>query len=331
MKRKLLIVFFLIVIVLITINTRTPFFTSEKGGWSVGYGYFDSLSNLKNIPIKQLYSIEDLKKRNDSTNFLADPFFIKDKDTFYLFFEHQKNRPNAEIGLMVSTDGLNYIYKGTVLREPFHLSYPQVFKHKDDYYMLPETQGANNVLLYKAENFPFNWKVCDTLLHNIKLKDPTIYVSDTLNVLFGSNSEMTLFAFESNGLREKWRPHKQAVVKRGTESRCGGRIIPQKDGFILPIQNTTKGYGYGVSLYKVRFNKGNYIIEKLSHLHLKPQQFIPPFNGGMHHLDFQEIDDDIFYAVYDGNTIVEDGNINFNWKGPLKWNGIDLLDWIQKR
>ena len=123
------------------------------------------------------YSLEQLKTSNDSTQFLADPFFIKVKDTFYLFFEHKKTKKDhAEIGLLTSIDGKKYTYQGTVLKEKFHLSYPQVFEYKKNYYMIPESQGSNQVLLYKARRFPYDWKVCDTLLKDIKLKDQRLFI-----------------------------------------------------------------------------------------------------------------------------------------------------------
>src|SRR3970282_1407135 len=127
-----------------------------------------------------IYSIEKLQAQNDSTVFLADPFFVKEEDTIYLFFEHQKSKSNADVGLLTSIDGKNYRYRGTVLSQKFHLSYPQVFKYKGDFYMVPESKQANAVLLYKAHRFPYGWRICDTLIANVQLVDPTIYLSDSL-------------------------------------------------------------------------------------------------------------------------------------------------------
>ena len=41
-----------------------------------------------------------------------------------------KEMPNAKIGVFTSTDGLRFQYQGIALEEPFHLSYPQVFRHQ---------------------------------------------------------------------------------------------------------------------------------------------------------------------------------------------------------
>ena len=61
---------------------------------------------------------------------------------------------HGDIGLAVSDDGINWSYKQIVLDEPFHMSYPYVFKWQEDFYMIPESQEANSVRLYRALDFP---------------------------------------------------------------------------------------------------------------------------------------------------------------------------------
>ena len=46
---------------------------------------------------------------------------------------------HGEIALARSSDGVAWRYDSVVLREPFHLSYPHVFKTGGRYYMTPET------------------------------------------------------------------------------------------------------------------------------------------------------------------------------------------------
>jgi len=328
---KKVIVFFsiLFVILLLIINSRTPFVSKTGGPWTVGFNFTEDYINNFKIDTNKVYAISKLKIDNDSTVFLADPFFIKEKDTFYLFIEHQKSKPNADIALLTSTDGLNYSYKGTVLKEKFHLSYPQVFKHKNEFYMLPETKRSGNVLLYKSYNFPYDWKVVDTLISNVKLKDPSIYLSDTLNIITASDDHLNMFVYKSDSLFGEWKLHKKPIAMRGTEARCAGRIIPYERGFLLPVQNCTKGYGYGLSLYKFDFFDEDYVVKREFPLFLKAKEDLKPFNRGMHHLDVQLVGDKYYY-VYDGNTLMnKDGKINL-W-GPLKWSYIDLLNWIENK
>jgi hypothetical protein len=328
MKKTFFIVLILGFCFLLILNYRTPFYVASGGPWSIGYG--TSLEFPDSIPVSKnkIFSFENLKVKNDSTQFMADPFFIKEKDTFYIFFEHKiKKIHPAKVGLLTSTDGINYKYKGTVLKEKFHLSYPQVFKYKNDFYMVPESQAANNVLLYKAEKFPYQWKICDTLVPNIRLKDPTIFLSDTLNVIVGTDKNLTMHLYTSDSLFGEWKLHKNPNPLVGSESRPGGRFFNSKNGLILPVQNSSKGYGYGVSLYKFNFNKSDYKVEKLSNLILKRQTFVPEFNAGMHQLDIQEIDGKIYY-VYDGNQLQND-ETKLNIIGALKMNYLDLKQWFK--
>jgi hypothetical protein len=325
--KNFLVLILILVISLLLINSRIPFFQQDAGGWSVGYGESNEYPNMIEAKSNTIYSIEKLKTQNDSTVFLADPFFVKDKDTFYLFFEHKKNKKNADVGLLTSVDGKNYKYRGTVLTQKFHLSYPQVFKYRGDFYMVPESKQANAVLLYKAHKFPFDWRVCDTLVANVKLKDPSIYLSDSLNIMVASDDNLNMYMYQADSLLGKWRLHKKPIALMGTEARAGGRFFADKKGLILPIQNCTHGYGYGLSLYRFSFKNGSYTTKRESPFFFKANKDIKEFNAGMHQLDIQQLDANHYYYVYDGNRLNSDSK-KFNLKGPLKLTYIDFKNWI---
>ena len=321
---------FIIIISVAMINYRTPFFQQDGGGWSIGYGESASYPEHIDISKNSIYSIEKLQALNDSTVFLADPFFVKEEDTFYLFFEHQKNNSNGDVGLLTSTDGKKYQYRGTVLTQKFHLSYPQVFKYKDAFYMVPETKQANMVLLYKAHHFPFDWQICDTLIANVALVDPSIYLSDSLNILVATDYEKNMYLYQSDSLFGKWKLHQKPIALIGTEARAGGRFFGDKKGLVLPVQNCSKGYGYGVSLYRFSFHDGSYQVQRESPFYLKPNENIAAFNAGMHHLDVQRIDASHFYYVYDGNRLNSTTKY-LNVRGPLKMSYLDFKSWILQK
>jgi hypothetical protein len=312
------------------INYRTPFWQQDGGGWSIGYGESAVYPDKINADKNSIYSIEKLKAENDSTVFLADPFFVKEKDTFYLFFEHKKIKPNADIGLLTSTDGKNYQYRGTVLTQKFHLSYPQIFKYQDAFYMVPESKEANMVLLYKAHHFPFDWRICDTLIANVALVDPSIYLSDTLNILVATDYNKNMYLYQADSLFGKWKLHKKPIALIGTEARAGGRFFTDKKGLLLPVQNCSKGYGYGVSLYRFSFHGGTYKVKTEHPFYLKANENIAAFNAGMHQLDVQRLDSNQYYYVYDGNRLKSNSK-HLNIRGPLKWSYLDLKNWILQK
>lgn len=328
MKKKYLsILLFLGCGLLVLINHRTPFLRQDGGGWSIGYGSSTSFPEKMIIDAKAMYSIEKLKALNDSTVFLADPFFVKEKDTFYVFFEHQKTKKNADIGLLTSVDGKNYKYRGTVLTQKFHLSYPQVFKYRNDFYMVPESKRANAILLYKAHRFPFDWKVCDTLVPNVQLVDPSLYLSDTLNIMVASDYAKNMYVYQTDSLLGKWQLHQEPIALIGTESRAGGRFFADKKGLLLPVQDFSKGYGCGLSLYRFSFKNGDYTVKREKWNFLTAQANVKQFNAGMHQLDIQRLDANHYYYVYDGNRLNSNSK-SLNIWGPLKWNYLDLKNWV---
>lgn len=90
----------------------------------------------------------------------ADPFIVKEKGKFFVFFEEYEIRRNfgtISVGeLEPETLTLKNVRK--VLERPHHLSYPNVFKIKDSHYMMPETIGTKTITLFKAVSFPDAWK-----------------------------------------------------------------------------------------------------------------------------------------------------------------------------
>ena len=89
------------------------------------------------------------------TDIVADPFMVRENDAWYMFFEvvDSAHPMEGDIALATSKDGLHWRYSQVVLREPFTMSFPYVFKWQNEYYMIPETHQANAIRLYKAYAF----------------------------------------------------------------------------------------------------------------------------------------------------------------------------------
>ena len=326
MKRKWIFItaFFLVLLGIFYINAQYPFVTSKVGKWSVGFGF--SKNPFENLPInsKNVISykaIDNILKTKG--NYIADPFFIKEKDTFYLFVE-LKGKKNADIALFKSPDGLDYTYEGVVINEAFHLSYPQVFKYKEEFYMLPETKQAGNVLLYKAEKFPEKWKIEDTLIKNVSLKDPSILLSTEFNLIIAVDDYMNQFLYESDSLRGKWKKSEKFIGRKGNETRPGGRFFKYEDNWFLPVQDRTYGYGSGITLYELKKNNHQFELNLSEKGFLKGLEDIKWFNRGMHHIDIQQINDS-FYMVYDGDRNIN-GEKAFQIKRSLKYSFYDLFN-----
>ncbi|TIP76798.1 MAG: hypothetical protein E5X58_45090, partial [Mesorhizobium sp.] len=64
-----------------------------------------------------------------------------------------------------------------VLEETHHLSYPQVFAHAGEIFMIPESAAARELVLYRAAQFPDRWVRDTVLLTDKDFNDATLLES----------------------------------------------------------------------------------------------------------------------------------------------------------
>ena len=140
-KKKYFFKFFstFIIILIIIANYRYPFFYNVNSPWIIGYNYSKNFEKSLNISQNNIISLASINNEynQEESIFLADPFFIQKNDTIFIFVENAIKNDNAVIDLFILNNG-EVLHKGTILDPPFHISYPQVFMHDDQYYMLPK-------------------------------------------------------------------------------------------------------------------------------------------------------------------------------------------------
>jgi len=126
----------------------------QTGSWSVGYAFADNLEAL--VDKAGLNFIDSTSVLNPvSLDFLADPFLYTDSSGFYIFVEYiTTGHGNIACFYAPPGESPKFEFKGIVLDETFHLSYPQVFRYNSKFYMLPETQGGG---AYSLKQTPTCW------------------------------------------------------------------------------------------------------------------------------------------------------------------------------
>ena len=104
----------------------------------------------------------------------ADPLLFSENEKTWLFVEaFNINEHKGELGVFDIIDGKATNFR-LIVKTPTHMSYPFVFKHRNEYYMIPETGAAKEIVLYKAEIFPDVWKREKILLSGEIFRDSTI-------------------------------------------------------------------------------------------------------------------------------------------------------------
>jgi len=207
------------------------------------------ISQYKNVN-NPVVSSKDITDRN--ARFVADPFLFYENEIYYMFFE-VLGPQNGDIGLAISHDGTNWEYKQIVLDEPFHLSYPLVFKYNEKFYMIPETINAGSVRLYEATQFPCDWKFVKNLIIG-NFCDSTLFRHNgKWWMLTSLANNSTLYLFYSENLDGEWVPYsKNPIVKKNCKiGRSGGNIIEVDGKLIRVAQRDCLTYGKAIRFIEI--------------------------------------------------------------------------------
>jgi hypothetical protein len=141
-----------------------------------------------------------------------------------------------------------------VLAEPFHLSYPYVFKWEGEHYMVPESFEANAVRLYRAVDFPSSWSFVSNLLTGDQYVDSSVCRFAGLWWLFtSSRTNDILRVFYNERLTGLWAEHPGSPVVRGDSriARPAGRVLVFDDRVVRYTQDCMLEYGRQVRAFEI--------------------------------------------------------------------------------
>lgn len=190
--------------------------------------------------------------------YVADPFIVKDGDTYYLFFEIYKPGGVQTIAYATSADGLSWIFGAQVLSATetgsTMLSYPQVISVDGEWYMMP-TSSNDEIALYKATTFPTAWVHQDVLVAgNYAPRDGTLFQFGGVFYLLvwdGAGGTCRLYYSDTLYGTGAYTEHPSSPIMSGDISRPGGRPIVRATSVDVFIQNNTLEYGGGLYIFKL--------------------------------------------------------------------------------
>ena len=293
-------------------TTATQKLAREAGKkWSIGLYAGPTPMELNPVsrvlnPVLTCRDVTDLEAR-----FVADPFMMRGEKDWYMFFEAEGlHSRKGEIALASSPDGLLWTYRQIVLKEDFHLSYPFVFQWENAFYMLPETQQAGSIRLYRSTRFPFEWQHEANLIEGAHA-DPTLLRHNNKWWLFASEEPDhfdSLCLYLAEQLTGPWKKHPQAPLRSGDihRSRPAGRIVRWNDRLIRFAQDGHPHYGTRVRAMEiVELTETRYAEKELAVSPVLQASREPgAWNGrGMHHLDTHQLDDGSWLACVDGHFL----------------------------
>jgi hypothetical protein len=207
--------------------------------------------------------------------FWADPFIVKTNDKYYLFLEEliYKNKL-GHLSVMEIDENGNYNNPIKILEKNYHLSYPFIFKEKDEFYMIPETSGNNNIQLYKCVSFPLKWELEKILMNDVIAVDTTIHKDNDTYWMFtnlkkqkGGSKNVELFLFSSKNLSsDDWLPHQlNPIITDVKKARPAGALFIKDNKLFRPSQNCSNYYGYGLNISEITKLSNTGFSEKTIH------------------------------------------------------------------
>ena len=291
--------------IVVGIKRGIPFVT-QREQWTIGIYRSNTPFNFNQIQrwLNPLLKAEDVT--DVSAKFVADPFIIKEGDVWNLFFEvYNNDTQQGDLAVATSTNTWIWNYGKVILDEPFHLSYPYVFKSEGEYYLIPESFEDNSIRLYKADEFPTKWSYVKTLIEGRDYVDNSIVFFNDKWWLFSSvTSNDTLYLHYADSLTGPWQEHPQSpiVTEDLHKSRPSGRLLIYNDNLYRFTMDVKPSIGtHQVMAYEITEITPTSYSEQLAQEAPVVMASGSGWNAqAMHQLDLMQINGDSWIASVDG-------------------------------
>ena len=196
---------------------------------------------------------------DDRKRYFADPFAFADGGVAYVFCEEYPYATGKGVISVCALDGEgNPGPPRIALERPYHLSYPFVFRHDGEIWMIPES-GANRTLeLYRADPFPLRWTLDRVLLSEVEIADATPFAWDGDWWLGATGGETTgaswdrLSFYHGPSPLGPWSPAFDGpALTDASAARPAGRVFTHEGALWRPAQDCRAGYGSGLAFCRI--------------------------------------------------------------------------------
>lgn len=193
----------------------------------------------------------------------ADPFVIENAGRHYLYFEEvTAGALKGRISCLEILGAGQFSPPFAVLESRHHLSYPFVFAHRGETYMIPESADTLAVPLYRAQQVPSRWEHAANLMEGIPVVDTTPFYLEGVWYFFISTKEPGLecLLFHADCLDGTWQYHPaNPISSDARRARPAGSLFYENGRLFRPAQDCSVRYGYAIVLNEIlRISKTEY-------------------------------------------------------------------------
>lgn len=257
-------------------------------------------------------------------NYLADPFVAYFRGVWHLYYEiyNSDSVPTAVIGHSTSHDGgSSWKFEGIALDPGWHISFPFVFEHADNLWMVPNLDpdnGGEKIRLYRSEEgYSFDEVAIIAEVEPTPTDRVVFKFEDRwwLIVAASGEDQEELVFFSESLTNESWTPHESNPVSIGKPRIPGGSPIVGNDSIIMFFQDGPHYYGESVEAFEiVELTPTKYEDQRLCQSSvIGPSKRKIGWNSGrMHTFEWEQAGDTVMYAL-DGDTDLGASIVGPNW------------------
>jgi hypothetical protein len=196
----------------------------------------------------------------DPEIFHADPFVFEEAGQSWLFAEACPYATGKGVIVCAPLTGAGEAGAfRTVIEQPWHLSYPYVFRAGGEIWLAPESAAKGGIELHRAAAFPDRWVLERRLFEDLRLVDSTFFEHDGRLWLLagrigdnGGSSWDELYAWHAPRLAGPWQPHRLNPIKSDCRgARPGGRPLRQDGRLFRPAQICERAYGEALAWFEI--------------------------------------------------------------------------------
>jgi hypothetical protein len=196
--------------------------------------------------------------------YYADPFlFGRDGATWLFVEEFEIDRQKGRLAVAELDQHANPQSFAPCLDLPAHASFPFVFEHANEVWLIPETAASHEVTLYRARRFPHEWVAERTLLRGdyvdtVVWHDESWWMLTTVREPPGYSVHTLLLKAES--LTSEWTRHPVSPLFNDVRrARNAGKIVETGGKRYRISQDCSVAYGRAFELHEIeRLNDAIY-------------------------------------------------------------------------
>jgi hypothetical protein len=231
-----------------------------------------------------------IEVRNPRGRFWADPFLCSHGGRTYCLVEDYVYQAKRAHITALEIAGTEVIEHGIALKEPFHLSFPFLFRYRGELFMCPECCESGQIRIYRCAAFPLKWELECVAMEGVSAVDTVLFEKAGRWWMLTSLDESgtrdhcsELYAFSSDSpLGANWTPHPRNPIRIDARGgRNAGLIVDGEKIFRLAQRQGFDQYGQGLLVFEIRaISDATYVEELVSEIN-------PAFRKGLrgtHHL-----------------------------------------------